>query len=247
MTRFRADLYRLLHRGCPGDVDFYVDRCRGAESGLELGCGDGRVSQAVASVCTRVVGIDNHPEMLAMAKQSAAKLEWPDSHSLGYVLSDICDIEFCDEFDVVIMPFTTFFCLPPTTKKSVLKLVLKAMKPGGRFVFDTYPADLNEMVDDSDFEPLTTLHDKDQIIHVFERCQVDHKHEIIDVTYGHDIFDGRTNEWYSYTIRHHYLSPLRISEVLAEAGFQEIDIIGDFIGHSWPESQERAIFEARKP
>ena len=103
------------------------------------------------------------------------------------------------------------------------------------------------MVGDSDFEPLTTLHDNDRMIQVFERCHVDDKREIIDVTYGHDISNNETSEWYAYTIRHHYLSPSRISELLLEAGFHELAIIGDFIGNLWPQSQERAIFEARKP
>jgi tRNA G46 methylase TrmB len=43
-----AELYRLTHRGNPGDVGFYRKLCSGVQSVLELGCGYGRLLAALA-------------------------------------------------------------------------------------------------------------------------------------------------------------------------------------------------------
>ena len=48
-ARFDATLYRQLHVGTPGDVDFYRRQCAGAQGVLELGCGDGRILAPLAA------------------------------------------------------------------------------------------------------------------------------------------------------------------------------------------------------
>ena len=43
VSEYPAHLYAAVHDGNAGDVEFYRQRCAGAESVLELGCGDARV------------------------------------------------------------------------------------------------------------------------------------------------------------------------------------------------------------
>ena len=72
LPRGPAELYARLHRGNPGDLDFYRRACAGASSVLELGCGHGRVLRAIATPETHLVGVDLDPELLALARRGCA-------------------------------------------------------------------------------------------------------------------------------------------------------------------------------
>jgi ubiquinone/menaquinone biosynthesis C-methylase UbiE len=57
------------------DVDFYVNSAKEfGEPVLELGCGSGRVSAAVAQAGFKITGLDLSQKMLAQAEEKLAKL-----------------------------------------------------------------------------------------------------------------------------------------------------------------------------
>ena len=64
-TEYDPELYHLLHRGNPGDLRWYRQRCAGAQRILELGCGDGRLLVPLAQDGAQVVGVDASEAMLA--------------------------------------------------------------------------------------------------------------------------------------------------------------------------------------
>jgi trans-aconitate methyltransferase len=88
---------------------------------LDLGCGDGVLTEKIAAAGARVVGVDAAPDMVA-----AARVRGLDARVVaGQALT------FDGEFDAVFSNAALHWMRPP---EAVLAGVHRALKPGGRFV-----------------------------------------------------------------------------------------------------------------
>src|SRR5690606_39167723 len=92
------------------DVPFYIDLAREAAAAghpvLELGCGTGRVTIPVARAGVEVVGLDNAPAMLDVARRKAGGAPIP-----RWVLGDMADFRLEERFGLVLIPFRSFLLL----------------------------------------------------------------------------------------------------------------------------------------
>ncbi|HEY1722481.1 MAG TPA: class I SAM-dependent methyltransferase [Magnetospirillaceae bacterium] len=88
---------------------------------LDLGCGDGRLTEKIAAVGAQVVGCDASPDLLASAKARGIETVHADGHALP----------FNTEFDAVFSNAAMHWMTRP---KEVIAGVHRALKPGGRFV-----------------------------------------------------------------------------------------------------------------
>ncbi|GAB5389579.1 MAG: class I SAM-dependent methyltransferase [Alphaproteobacteria bacterium] len=88
---------------------------------LDIGCGDGRLTQSIAEAGADVTGIDASADMVAAAVAKGLTAEQMDAQALPYVA----------EFDSV---FTNAALHWMPDHPAVLNGVAKALKPGGRFV-----------------------------------------------------------------------------------------------------------------
>ena len=248
---FDATLYTLLHRGAPGDLGYYQSLGAPGSAMLELGCGDGRITQTLAEAGRLVVGLDNHLGMLAQAKDRRSQLSQVLQSRLDYRFADIRDFNINTVFDYVIMPFTTVFCLDEEGRSACFKCAFNHLKPGGLFVFDTYCPEVFESTDwqdDTDFEHLTNIIDGDRYIEVFEKTVVHRSRRIAWVTYGHEIreADG-ASAWREYTIQHHYCSAEILSMQLKAAGFTEVKTSPGFSPSSSTSDDGRILVWGRRP
>ena len=90
------------------------------ETILDVGCGDGVLTEKIAERGARVVGIDNSPEMIAAAR----------ARGLDARLIDVADMGFAVEFDAVFSNATLHWVL---AKEQAARSIALALKPGGRF------------------------------------------------------------------------------------------------------------------
>jgi SAM-dependent methyltransferase len=99
---------------------------------LDLGCGYGRHSVRLAERGFRVVGFDLSPSLLANLQDAAvaASTEVTTHHG------DMRRMTFSNEFDAVIMMFTTFGIFDDADNHLVLEGVARALKPGGSCLID---------------------------------------------------------------------------------------------------------------
>lgn len=88
---------------------------------LDLGCGDGVLTEALVAAGAEVVGVDASPEMVAAAKARGIDARVVDGQAL----------EFASEFDAVFSNAALHWMLDPP---AVARGVFRALKSGGRFV-----------------------------------------------------------------------------------------------------------------
>jgi SAM-dependent methyltransferase len=88
---------------------------------LDLGCGDGALTQKLAASGASVVGFDASPSLLAAARARGLDVREGDGHALP----------FDREFDAVFSNAALHWMTQP---EKVIDGVRRALKPGGRFV-----------------------------------------------------------------------------------------------------------------
>ena len=89
---------------------------------LDLGCGDGVLSEKVTAVGAKLVGVDSSPEMIGAARQRGL-----DAHVM-----DATNLSFDREFDAVFSNAVLHWI--KSDPDAVIAGVRRALKPGGRFV-----------------------------------------------------------------------------------------------------------------
>ncbi len=143
-----ADIYDAVHADLTHDIDFYVELAR--ESGgpvLELGCGTGRISLAIAREGVAVAGIDISPRMIEVAQEKAAKRGLAER--CVFQSGDMAALQLAERFPLVIMPFRSFQSMLTTEEqRQALARVRERLAPGGMFVMDTFNPDVSSLVTD---------------------------------------------------------------------------------------------------
>jgi len=94
---------------------------RPGERILDLGCGNGTLTQKIAAAGAAVVGVDAAPDMVAAAQNLGLDARVMPGQGLS----------FSREFDAVFSNAALHWMHPP---EAVLDGVARALKPGGRFV-----------------------------------------------------------------------------------------------------------------
>jgi len=247
---YDPDLYDLIHRGNAGDVNFYHDACRGANSVLELGCGCGRIALELAREGLFVLGLDNHPGMLRLLE--ARRQELPNGqHNLRLIEADMVDFVLAERFDRIIIPFNGLFCLlDEQAVHRCLSRVLHHLTDEGRLIFDVYrvdPDDDMQQGQSSEFELLTQVIHKERLIEVFERHVVYPAQQHIDAEYLYKIATSDDDiEEVVCRIPQRYLFLRDIERHLTEAGLRTRDIKGGYNGEPPDEDSQIIVIEAQK-
>lgn len=96
---------------------------RPGEQILDLGCGTGQLTRAIAEAGAHVTGMDNSPSMV-----EAARARYPE---LEFSCADARDFSYPSEFDAV---FSNAVLHWVHEAESVVRCVAGSLKAGGRFV-----------------------------------------------------------------------------------------------------------------
>lgn len=113
------------------DYDFYLPMIMAAAAVLDAGCGTGSLLAEArdAGHRGRLCGLDPAEAMLDRARQRT-DIEW--------VLGDLTHAHWDDAFDLVVMTGHAFQAIVDDADiESSLATVRRALKPGGRFAFET--------------------------------------------------------------------------------------------------------------
>jgi SAM-dependent methyltransferase len=107
---------------------------RKGDAVLDLGCGHGRIANALAQFGANVTGIEVLPLFLDRAKAEAARA----GVAVDYRLGDMRDVISAGPFDAAFIWSSSFGYHSDDENLRVLRNVSNALKPGGKLLFDQY-------------------------------------------------------------------------------------------------------------
>lgn len=117
------------------EVNFIEDELELSSSGklLDLACGHGRHCSLLADIgYTNVVGVDINENFLKIARENSPK----KGSTPKYIQADMRELSFENEFEWILLLFSSFGYFSVRENKRVLYNIEKALKPGGVFCLD---------------------------------------------------------------------------------------------------------------
>ena len=118
----RPDLYDLEYQDYTEDIEYYVGLARPHRSVLELGCGTGRLTLAIARSGTKVEGVDASETMLRQLHRNLQgeqpQIRWLVQTHQG----DFRTIDSPNRFSLILWPFNALHhCATPEEIVSTLQ------------------------------------------------------------------------------------------------------------------------------
>jgi len=108
---------------------------------LDLGCGPGLYAEILTQKGHKVTGVDFSQNSISYAKNEAEK----KNLDIKYVQKNYLELDYENQFDLVILIYTDFGVLLPEERNRLLSIIYKSLKPGGVFIFDVLnDKDLNK-------------------------------------------------------------------------------------------------------
>ena len=138
----RPDLYDLEYKDYTEDLEHYVALCRRHRSVLELGCGTGRLTLAIARSGTKVEGVDLSAEMLRQLHRNLQseqpQIRWLVQARQG----DFREIDSPNRFSLIIWPFNALHhCKSQDEIVATLQHAKRLLTADGELALDCYLPD----------------------------------------------------------------------------------------------------------
>lgn len=234
---FIADYYdeSPVVRGRKQDVAFYRQAAR--EFGdpiLELGCGTGRITMALAEEGKRITGLDLSGRMLERAAKKRAALFTEERERVHLVQADMARFDLGEKFRLVIIPFRPFqHLLEVQEQLNCLECVRKHLALGGRLILDVFQTDAERMHDPVHMrETLVTEYKTTdgRQVRISERVAAFHRAEQInDVEMIYSVVHpGGRQERLVFAWPLRYFFRYEVEHLLARCGFRIAAEYGDF-------------------
>ena len=202
---------------------------------LDLCCGPGRCSVALAQRGFTVTGVDRTKYLLdkarARARAAKVKIEW--------VRQDMRDFVRPDSFDLVLSMFTSFGYFDEKREDiEVLENMFASLRPGGKCLID--------------------VKGKECLARILQPTTSDDLPDGTRVVQRHEIFDDWTrirNEWIiirkgrtkSFTFHHTIYSGQELKDRLESVGFRDVKLYGALDGQEYGPESDRLIAVGKKP
>ncbi len=223
--------YSHCYRSRKHDVEYYA-RLGQAAAGpvLEFGCGNGRVTFALARAGATVCGVDLSKPMLDDFERRLQTAPRNTRERIRLVRGDMRDVELGQRFALVVAPFNVMLHLYTTSDiEQFLRNVIAHMEPGARFVCDVslpLVADLARDPARRFKAPSFTHPVTKQKIEYAERFEYDPIRQLLLIWMEFVPKDG-SQPW-TIPLTHRQIFPCELEAHLRHAGFSSIGITSDF-------------------
>lgn len=202
---------------------------------LDLCCGPGRCSVALAQRGFQVTGVDRNRLFLDKARDLASEV----GVEVAWVEADMRDFVRPAAYDLVLSMFTSFgYFEDAGDDVQVLANTLESLRPGGALVVE--------------------LMGKEILAAIFQPASVDALPDGSRLVQQREVFDGWSrirNEWTlirdgrarTYTFHHSIYSGQELRARMEQVGFVDVRLYGDLEGGPYGPEAERLVAVGRKP
>ena len=138
-VRAKAAKYYDWSPNRPGDIPFYISHLTSRDAAvLELGCGTGRVTAAIAGHCTYIHAIDLSESMISICRGKLSDAGIPPARATVET-GDIVDFDLGQTFDLIIAPFRVLQNLESDTEvDGLFRCVRKHLAPRGTCILNVF-------------------------------------------------------------------------------------------------------------
>jgi SAM-dependent methyltransferase len=246
-----ARYYDLVHAELTADIGFILTQAaRNRGPILELGCGSGRLLIPLARAGYQIVGIDNSPAMLDLARQKLAAEPPEVQDRVTLALADMTELNWESRFAFIFVSYNTLMHLDSEQKRIVFKRIRRHLRSSGLFMIDVV-------------NPLAAAQTPDDHLLTLERCFIDpesgqvvvqkaaswpdNERQILRVIWLFDSSapDGGPVHRQLMQMDYHYLYPHELQMMLEETGFKLEALYGDYGESLFVEDSERLLLLAR--
>jgi SAM-dependent methyltransferase len=248
-----ADLYdeAPFVRDRLSDVTFYRDAA-GTAGGpiLELGCGTGRITLAVAESGHKITGLDLSSQMLDRAERRHAALPFEVRERVRFVHGNMCKFDLGEKFQLVILPFRPLqHLLEVQQQLDCLWCARNHLFPDGRLILDVFQPDPDRLHDPRFLveTPLIDYQAQDgRAVQISERVAAYHRsrqQNDVEMIFTIKHPGGKLERLiFSWTLR--YFFRFEVEHLLARAGFAVESVYGNFDCSPLADSSPEMIFVA---
>jgi len=226
-----AGIYDPWSASVREDVEFYVEEALGSGGPVvELAVGTGRIAVPIAKAGLEVIGVDQSPEMLAVARGYAEREGVENLVDLR--VGDLREPPVAERVPLVTIPFRSLLHMPDDEQRGrALRAAARLLEPGGRLVFDVF-APSNEDIEETDGLWL------EREPGIFERADWDPRERTL-------VLSVRGRE-HAASLQLQWLSAPEWNALIEDAGFEVEALHGWFDRRPW-EGGEDQIWVCRRP
>jgi ubiquinone/menaquinone biosynthesis C-methylase UbiE len=228
-----SQLYDLAYRGAKGDIKYYANVSAKGKV-LYLGVGTGRIFLPLYERNKEIIGIDKSKKMLQVLKGKNKKL-----NSTNLLVKDVFKADFKREsFDIVVAPFSFLTQFPEKKVETLLKKILKWLRPNGRFVTDFFSPFSNPLDRNSEIQTIKLGNG------IF--CKVLYLFDHLNQKLDEYTVLKQGKETFLALLQLNSLYPKQIIDLTTKAGFKSITLTADFTGKPLTTRSKTIVLEARK-
>jgi len=193
---------------------------------LDVGCGTGTLSLALADSGYDVTGLDLSEDMLVVASEKAPMVE--------FIHRDMRKLEGLSDFDCVLIAVDSLnYLRTENDVRQTFAGAAAALGADGLLIFDVHTP--TKIV--ATFADYLYVENDDDLTYIWH---IEPGKEPLSVIHELTIFAKNENGSYSRSVEHHYQRTFELSQYrdwLVEAGFEIIEQLGD---------EDRQLFVCRK-
>lgn len=203
---------------------------------LDLGCGPGLYAERLSKKGHKVTGIDLSKNSIEYAIKQCDKSQ----SDIEYINDNYLNLDFEGQFDLIMMIYCDFGALVQEERIDLMKMVHKALKPGGVFLFDA--------IDEKTIERLKFKASWEMSEGGFWKptpyiCLSENFHfEENKATLEQHVVIGDDDSFQLYRFWNHYFNQEDVEEIFRPIGFLKVDNIKNLLIGSGPYNDFGVVF-----
>lgn len=253
MYKLLSRYYDIIHASLTADREFILGLAQGTGGPLlELGCGTGRLLLPLARAGFLVTGVDNSPEMLAIARTHLSQEDQDVQQRVTLVEADITKsaVPLAEKrFLLILVPYNTLLHFQSVEIRKLLQSTAKHLDRGGRLFIDVINPFL---VDDLANDPGPALEyeyidpQTGELIRQMSQSWLDTSEQCLHTRWTFEAGTGEQQDTsgLSIDIDYWYQYPHQLEMILRQSGFRIEQMMGNYDRSPFMENSERLLIIA---